>query len=395
MIERIYYTDPGCRSFEATVTRSETRDGRALVTLDRTAFYPTSGGQPFDTGTLGGATVLDVLDIDEEVVHVVSEPLTVGARVHGEIGWERRFDHMQQHTGQHLLSAEFDRLFEAVTVGFHMGAETATVDLSREVTSAEIAQSEDEANRIVWEDRPVAIRFVSAAEAASLPLRKEPAREGALRLIEVDGFDLSACGGTHVARTGSVGIIAVLASERFKGGSRVTFACGGRALHALRGLRDVVAGSVRVLSVLPEELPNGIRKLQADAKDLRKTLETTRGALARYEGEALLAGATVLRGVRIVVRVVADKDVAMLKTMALSAVAGGTAIVALLTPDSPAQVVIARSPDAPCDARAILKALTTQFGGRGGGTPELVQGGGLTGDVRAIEWALSGLVEEL
>jgi alanyl-tRNA synthetase len=270
---RLYYTEPSCRRFDAIVMRAFDHDGRPAVTLDRTAFYPSSGGQPFDTGRLGGTEVLETVDNDDEVIHVLAVPLTEGTAVTGEIDWTRRFDHMQQHTGQHILSGAFETLFDNLTVGFHMGAELSTIDLTREASTAEIERAVDESNRIVWEDRPVAIRFVSKAEAASLSLRKEPAREGSLRLIDISGFDLCACGGTHVDRTGAIGLIAVQAVERIRGGSRVTFVCGGRALRSLRIYRDAVAGSVRALSVLPGELPAAIERLQEESKGAPQTGE--------------------------------------------------------------------------------------------------------------------------
>ena len=240
MTFRIYYTDPYCRRFEAVVTTALEHDGRPAALLDRTAFYPSSGGQPFDTGRLlthdrGAIEVVETVDRDDAVVHVLSAPIVEGAAVRGEIDWNRRFDHMQQHTGQHLLSAAFDRLFDNRTVSFHMGADTATIDLLRETSSEEISRAEDEANRVVWENREVSIRFVDPARRGPsdppLQLRKETAREGILRLIEVTGFDLSACGGTHVARTGAIGMIAVAGAEKFRGGTRITFACGNRALR--------------------------------------------------------------------------------------------------------------------------------------------------------------------
>ena len=394
MSDRIYYTDPACRAFDATVTRSFDHEGRPAVALDRTAFYPTSGGQPFDTGRLNDTAVLDVVDLGEEVVHVLQQPIPEGTHVHGEIAWDRRFDHMQQHTGQHVLSNAFERVAMAATIGFHLGAEVSTIDLNREVDAASIARAEDEANAVVFADRPVAIRFVSQQEAAALPLRKEPSREGTLRLIEVPDFDLSACGGTHVASTGAIGLIAVLGWERFKGGSRVTFVCGRRALRSVRRLRDTVAGSVRLLSVSPDELPDAIGRLQAEARDQRKTLRTLSESLARHEGAAMLEGAATIGGVRVVVRVMQDRDAAALKSMAAAAIQAGTAAIGLLTATSPAQVVIARSADVSIDSAGLVRELIGRFGGKGGGSPELAQGGGLTGDVRAIEWALTGLLED-
>src|SRR5215510_9349955 len=253
MTDRLYYADAYCREFSAAVTRADRRDGRTIVVLDRTAFYPTSGGQPFDTGTLAALPVLDVLDEDDgSVAHVLDDhagTVTVGQTIHGAIDWPRRFDHMQQHTGQHVLSAAVDRLFRTRTVSFHLGRDASTIDLSRELSRDEIAAAETEANRIVWENRNVAIRYATAQDAARLQLRKESQREGTLRLIDIDGFDLSACGGTHVDRTGAVGVIATGSVERFKGGQRVEFFCGGRALGQFRAMRDTLAGAVRLLSV--------------------------------------------------------------------------------------------------------------------------------------------------
>src|SRR5262249_29703235 len=196
------------RNFDATVRGVEHRHGRLVVALDRTAFYPTSGGQPFDTGTLGGLRVVDVFDDESgDVFHAVEGGLLEpGQGVHGKINWARRFDHMQQHTGQHVLSAAFDRLFAARTVSFHLGADGSTIDLARELAADQIAEAELEANRVVWEDRPVEIRFADKTDAAAMPLRKESKREGTLRLIDVENWDLSACGGTHVARTGAIGV---------------------------------------------------------------------------------------------------------------------------------------------------------------------------------------------
>ena len=384
MTERIYYTEPSCRTFEATVTRTGERDGRPLVTLDRTAFYPTSGGQPFDTGRLGSVDVVETIDEGDEIVHVVSAPVAPGTRLQGEIDWVRRFDHMQQHTGQHVLSAAFDRLFENRTSSFHMGAEVSTIDVAREATSGEIDRAVDEANHVVWEDREVSVRFVSSDEAARLTLRKEPIREGTLRLVEIRDFDLSACGGTHVSRTGAIGIIAVTQSERFRGGSRITFACGSRALRAFRGYRDAVAGAVRVLSVLPHELPSAVERAQLDAKDLRKTVSRLQGELAGHEASRLLEDAALVGDRRVVVQALEGWDAAGLKAIASSLVAQGGVVAVLVSAGNPIAVVVARSQDAALDSSKGLRMLLDRFGGRGGGRPELAQGAGLVGTIEDI-----------
>ena len=421
MTDRLYYTDPYLQTFDATIERVEHRDERFVVTLDRTAFYPSSGGQPFDTGLLGPLRVVDVVDEEDgTIAHVVergtpnaeprtpnaeprtpnAEPRTTnleprtnlepgtlnlepGMRVRCAIDWARRFDHMQQHSGQHVLSAAFDRLFGVRTVSFHLGAAVSTIDLAREVSPADIAAAEAEANRIVWEDRNVTIRFATAEEAARLPLRKEPVRGGTLRLVDVEGFDLSACGGTHVARTGGIGVIAIASWERFKGGQRIEFLCGGRALSAFRSLRDTVSGSVRLLSVLPEELPASIERLQADAKDQKRFLAALQGELARYRAEELAASAEPTAAGKLVARTV-DADANGLKALATAIAARPGFVVVLVSSSTPALAVVARSPDVSLSAQQLLASLMAQFGGRGGGKPEFAQGGGLAATPDAI-----------
>lgn len=384
MTERIYYNEPRCRVFDAVVTRAMERDGKPAVHLDRTAFYPTSGGQPSDTGRLGDANVLDTIDEDDEIVHVLSAPMTEGAVVRGEIDWPRRFDHMQQHTGQHVLSAAFDRLFANRTMSFHMGVESSTIDLAREMTPVDVERAIDEANRTVWEDRPVLIRVVSPEEAATLPLRKEPVRSGPLRLIEITDCDLSACGGTHVAHTGEIGIIAASALERFRGGSRLSFLCGSRALRAFRMQRDVIAGSVKHLSVLPAELPGAIDRLQQDHKQSRKDIARLQQSLAVHEAARLLAEAESFEGTRVVLRALEGWDAAGLRAIATAVTAHERAATVLLSSISPFAVAVARSTDVALDSSQVLKAMMTGYGGRGGGKPDLAQGAGLTGDTAAI-----------
>jgi alanyl-tRNA synthetase len=380
MTERLYYSEPYRTTFDATVTRQEVVDGKNHVVLDRTAFYPTSGGQPYDVGELGAARVLDVIDRDDgDIAHVVDRPLAPGAQVAGAIDWARRFDHMQQHTGQHVLSAAFERLFKARTESFHLGTAAATIDLGREVTQSEIAAAEDEANRIVWEDRPVAIRFASAEEAAAMPLRKESVRTGALRLIDIEQYDLSACGGTHVARTGAIGIIAIGGGEKFRGGTRVEFLCGGRALARFRNWRDAFAATQRHLSVSPSELPSAVERMQSEAKTLQRTMRGLQEQLATHKAAELVASGTITGERVIIVHVLEGWDAAGLKSLAAAAAAQEPrAAVALFSTTSPALVVVARGSTAPVDAAVVLRSLVTAFGGKGGGKPDLAQGGGLS-----------------
>lgn len=381
MTHRLYYSEPYRTSFDGTVVSVEPVDGRLHVVLDQTAFYPTSGGQPFDSGTLGGAAVTEVIDREDgTVAHVVSGTLKAGEVVSGAIDWARRFDHMQQHTGQHVLSAAFDRLFGVRTESFHMGAASSSIDLAREVTATELGQAEDEANRIVWEDRMVQIRFASAEEAAAMPLRKESLRTGPLRLIEVEDFDLSACGGTHVARTGAIGIIAIGGAEKFRGGSRVEFLCGGRALDRFRLWRDSLAATQRHLSVAPHEMAVAIERMQADAKAQQKILRGMQEKLATQEAQGLIAKGTRAGDRLVIVEAIEGWDAQGLKAMAVAAAAiDPSAAIALFTTTTPALVVIAKGANGGIDAGAVLKDLVAKFGGKGGGKPDLSQGGGLSG----------------
>ena len=384
MTERLYYHDAYLRTFDATVVDLVTVGDRQAAILDRTAFYPTSGGQPFDTGTLGSARVVDVVDRDDgAVLHVVDGALSKDA-ITGCVDWDRRFEHMQQHTGQHVLSAAFERVCQARTESFHLGSASSTIDLAREVSPAQIAAAELAANQIVWEDRPVQVRFVDAAEAASLPLRKDPTRGGTLRLVEIDNFDLSACGGTHVSRTGAIGNISVSSAERFRGGTRVDFRCGIRALEAYRSLREAMAAASRLLSTSADDLPAAVERLQNESKDARRETKGLQAQLARHEANALAGRAVSSAGVSIVLEALDGWDAAGLKTIA-SAIAerpGHAAI--LVSGTAPLAVVVARAADVRLDAAAILKSLTAKFGGKGGGRPELAQGGGVNGPAAGV-----------
>lgn len=377
MTERLYYSDSYVREFDADLLDTLSHEGRTALVLDRSAFYPTSGGQPSDVGTFGDVRVLDVVESDAgRVLHIVDRAPSA-TRLHGIIDWTRRFDHMQQHTGQHVLSAAFARL-NVRTESFHMGIEYSTIDLAREMSAAEIARAESEANRVVWEDRPVDIRFASADEAASLGLRKESRREGTLRLIDVRDFDLSACGGTHVSRTGAIGSIVVSASERVRGGSRVTFLCGGRALSGFRTLRDAVGGSVRALSVLPGELPAAVERLQGESKDLRKQIKDLQSRLAIHEADALLASGERVGNTTLVLAAMPGWDAGGLKTIAARIAEHPGHAAVLVTDAVPLAIAVARAEDATLDAGSLLRQLVERHGGKGGGRQELAQGGGLT-----------------
>jgi alanyl-tRNA synthetase len=382
MTERLYYTDADVMEFEATVVEALDVDGRPAVVLDRTAFYPTSGGQPHDVGRLGGVDVVDVVDDDARILHVLTTPLAPGSAVHGTIDAARRLDHRQQHTGQHILSAAFDRLFANRTLSFHLGRELSTIDLEKAATTADVERAVDESNRVVWENRAVSVTFKDAEDVQAGALRKPSSRQGRLRLIEVTDFDVSACGGTHVLTTGTVGLIAVTATEKFKGGVRVEFVCGGRALRALRTLRDAVAGSVRTLSVLPVELPSAIQRLQADLKAGRKHGQELQSRLAVHEARRLLAEAGGAGGA-LVTATLDGWDAAGLRAVASAAVRDRPVTI-VLTSGAPVSVAVGQSMPGGPAASLIVARLIERFGGKGGGSAELAQAGGLPGSPESV-----------
>jgi alanyl-tRNA synthetase len=277
-----------------------------------------------------------------------------------------------------VLSAAFDHVHRARTESFHLGADTCTIDFATALSAEALSAAEQEANRILWEDRPVRVRFVTEAEAAVLPLRKEPARGGPLRLVEVEGFDLSACGGTHVVSTGAVGVLAVTGAERFKGGTRVEFVCGGRVLARFRQQQEVIASAVRRLSVLPSALPDAIDRLQTELKEQKSGGRALQARLGGYEAELYARRASDVAGLLLVAERVDGWDAQGLKALATAIAARPRHAAVLVSEGTPPLIVIARAADVALDAGALLKALTGRFGGKGGGRPELAQGGGFT-----------------
>jgi len=265
----------------------------------------------------------------------------------------------------------------------------SSLDLDKVLTPVSLAAAETEANRIVWENRPVSIRFAAEDEAAGIPMRKEPTRTGPLRIIEVEGFDRSACGGTHVARTGEIGVIAIRAWEKLRGGLRLEFVCGGRAVREFRRLRDTVAGSIRFLSVAPEELPAAIERLQQDNRTQQRALKGFQEQLAAHEAAAMAARGDRAGSVTVVVEAPDGWDQAGLKALVSQVIGQPGRIAALLSATEPRALVIGRSAGLAVDVAAILKDTLARFGGKGGGKPDLAQGGGLAGPVAPIREQLA------
>ncbi|PYP91225.1 MAG: alanyl-tRNA editing protein [Candidatus Angelobacter sp. Gp1-AA117] len=403
MTDRLYYHDSFLYTFEAQVLESFERNGRHAIKLDRTAFYPTSGGQVHDTGKviIDGREVAVTEIADEEdgsILHFISELVVSGKTLHGVVDAERRRDHMQQHSGQHVLSAAFVRLFDAGTVSFHMGAESCTIDLAvKSLAPKQIQEAEKLANEIITEDRPVTIRFVALEQARQMDLRKLPPREaGDLRLIDISDFDLTACGGTHVRSTGQIGAILVRKTENVKQGIRVEFVCGLRAVRTARQDYVTLTEAAGLLSTHIYELPQQIRKSLEEAKNAAKAGQILLQELAEFYAERLLSETTGTP--RLVTRVFADRDATFIKLLAQKLTAGKNDVIALLASGSgQPTLVFAQSPGQKHNMGQLLKETMAQLGGRGGGSADLAQGGlpAQTTDLKTIEAALQQLAAKL
>lgn len=384
MTERLYYHDSFLREFDARVVACSPVDGKFRVTLDRTAFYPTSGGQPHDTGALDGAQILDVQDDDAGgVAHFTDRALASGGAVHGAIDWSRRFDHMQQHTGQHILSAAFVSLFQLQTVSFHLGRESSTIDLAaRALDDRQLEEAERVANQVIFDDVPVGIRFVAPQELAALGVRKEVKREGEVRVISIGDFDRQPCGGTHVARSGQIGALLLRKVEKQKQNWRVEFVCGGRALRVARSDYAALGEAAAALSVGRAEVPVAVRKVLEERATLNRQREQLQEQLIDLHVAGIVS-AQLPVGIRThadnIVEVFAEGDASYLRAMATRIAKLGLVRV-FLASESSRHVVLTQSAGLDGDMNALLREWLAAAGGKGGGTRDFAQGSVPTDD---------------
>jgi alanyl-tRNA synthetase len=391
--ERLYYRDATLRVFSARLVDADA--DRKRVYLDRTAFYPTSGGQPNDLGTLHGARVVDVVDEEDRIVHVLEQPVTIatGSELRGEIDWERRHDHMQQHTGQHLLSAVLDDMRGLRTVSVHFGPEASTLDVAdasgggNVLTADVLAEIESRANALVAEARPVIVTFEDAADAKGL--RKPSDRDGVLRIVSIEGVDRSACGGTHVSSTAEIGPILLRRQEKVRQGLRIEFVCGDRALRRVRRDLETLARVARAFSGAIDEIPRLVEGQTAQLAELQSENRRLGESLAKYRAVELHAAAAPRSdGLRVVVeRVSSGVDTARSLALAFGSLSKAMFIV---TSENPPSVMVATTADSGVDAGKLLKPLLERVGGRGGGSARLAQGSVPSRD--ALESVLSALV---
>lgn len=378
---RLFHDDAYCWRFTAQVLSCRPAAGGWDVVLDRTAFYATAGGQPHDTGSLDRQRVSEATVIEEtgEIVHRVDGP--VAGTVVGAIDAGRRLDHMEQHTGQHILSQACARVLGWETASFHLGEACSTIDLAPQDADPArdaLAQAEDFANQIIRENRPVRIHYAEgAAELARFPLRKPPTVTGPVRIVEISGFDWSACGGTHLSSTGQAGLIRIKSWERHKKGLRVTFLCGGRALADYRAVDSMVQDLCQSLSIPWSELPVAVQRLRDEAGRLRRTLGLAQDKLTDAEARALLETVRpTAGGVRVLRMAIGGRPLDEVQALAARVAAQGKAVALFGTRSALPQLVFARSTDLRLDMAGILRAALPAIGGRGGGAPHLAQGGG-------------------
>lgn len=378
MTEKLYYTDVTSKDFTARVElQQETPQGPA-VCLDRTAFYPTSGGQQHDVGTINDIAVRDVWsDAEGRIWHLLEKPLDASS-VRGSIDWEVRFDHMQQHSGQHLLSAAFMRLLKANTLSVHMGTAINTVDLDLPQLSWEEAfHVEEEVNRIIQENRRVTVHLVGEDALEDFNLRREPQVHGVIRIVQVEGYDASPCGGTHTPFTGQIGLVKLTAIERYKGGVRVTFLCGMRALRDYRHKLQILQRLSLQLSAGSDDFADAVAKLQEEIRMLRRSQQQSQQMIAEIEAQQLWQTTPVHNGARRVVKYCETRSFSEIQSLARQLRELPLTVAFLMvTEGDNLRLICTRSDDLEkVDAGACMRAATKELGGRGGGTPITAQGG--------------------
>jgi alanyl-tRNA synthetase len=403
---RLDLTDSGLLRFEAEVVAVRTHGGRPAVVLDRTAFYPEGGGQPADRGRLGGVSVVDVQEVDGEVLHVL-EGAPPSGRVSSEVDAARRRDHVQQHHGQHLLSAAFEKVSGAHTISFHLGEETCTIDLDQPPGALgpdRLREAEAVANDLVFRDLPVTVREFAPADLARLPLRKEPARGSRVVVVAPEplgeGFDPAAildaspCGGTHPPRTGVVGAIAVLRAQRWGAGTRVEFLCGGRVIAALAEANGRIQEATGAFRCAPAELPAAAARAAGEAATRRKEMDRLLAAAAEAEAARLAAaGAPAPAPVRAVLAPPVAGAAGWARTVAQALAARGRVAVLGAEEDGRAYLAFARPRGPGANMGELLRASAATLGGKGGGSAEFAQGGGT--EVDRLDEALEKAQREL
>ncbi len=374
--DRLYYVDPYRKSFTACVIKaSQDENGQPFVALDNTAFYPEGGGQPSDRGTLNGIAVLEVVEVDGEIRHILAERIDNGVQVEGAIDWQRRFDHMQQHAGQHMLTAAFVELFELPTISFHLGKELVSIDLdAEEVSPEQLEAAEQRANAIILENRQIETKWVTEDDLEHYSLRKALAVTDEIRLVIIPDFDYNGCGGTHPSSTGQVSAIKILSTEKHRQKVRVHFVCGGRVLQQLHRKNDELTKVSRLLSAPEEGASDAVEKLLATNHSLEKALAEAEEMLLAFEAKEL----AYAQQQGIVKMIFTGRTIQQLQKLAKLLVAENEQLIALLVADNEDnfQFVAARGNTVTTSMKQVSAAALPLLNGKGGGNDAFVQGGG-------------------
>jgi len=374
--ERLYNDDPYLTEFRAEVIETLPYGDKYGIVLDRTAFYPVGGGQPWDTGYLNDEKVSEVIEKDGKLLHIVDNKL-LSAEVKGSVNWARRFDFMQQHTGQHILSACFEKLLNGSTDSFHMGKDIVSIEINIDSFSIDDAERiENMANDIIYYNLPVIIRVVNGEELNSLPLRKMPKVTENIRIVEVKEIDYSPCGGTHVRTTGEVGMIKIKSWEKCKGGIRFTFVCGNRALKDYGMYNSIIRTLSEKLSVRDSEIIEAIDKLLLDLRNTEKQLSAFTQELMRVEAENIIRECPVVSGIRLISKVFDNRSINDVKLLAQYLTKAPGTVALLACKNENAQVIFSRSEDVNMDMNTLFKAVLPIIDGKGGGNSKTAQGGG-------------------
>jgi alanyl-tRNA synthetase len=382
MQSRFYYENAMMKQFTATIEKvTKDEENQTYIVLNNTAFYPTGGGQPHDTGKIDEFEIVNVEEIDGEIRHYVADGTDVSTlvgEVHAEINWQRRFDHMQQHAGQHILTAAFVELFDFPTVSFHLGTDSVTIDLlTTQVTDEQLLAAERLANDIILENRPIETKWVTAEEAAEYPLRKALKVDGPIRLVIIPDFDYNGCGGTHPTSTGQVQAIKILSTEKMKQNIRVHFVCGGRVIHALHTQNAVLTDVAKQLSAKKEEAHHALRKVLTTAKTTEKALNDANDQLLQFEAKEFITSAAE-HGSTVIVKAFHERSIQQLQKLAkfMTAQNENLSLALIGEFEDKYQIVTARGNSGTSNMREVMQTVLPLIEGKGGGNDMLAQGGG-------------------
>lgn len=375
---KLFYRNPYIKEFNANILKIAEKDNMLHLELNQTAFYPEGGGQPSDIGYIDDVEVSHVYENGEKIYHVVDKLPSKLENVKCSIDWERRFDHMQQHLGQHILSAAFEKLYDANTIGFHLSPNTLTIDIDKVLSHEDIIKVEYFGNQIVFNDLAVQILYPDKEELKTLPLRKEPAVTDNIRIVKLDDFDYSPCCGTHPNRTGEVGIIKIKKFEKYKSGLRIEFACGNRALKDYQTKNHIINSLSSNLSIKFEEILESVQRINDDLLNIKKENKSLKEQIIAYEAANLLNSANIINNSKIVRKIFYNRDFGDLKLLSTSLINNnGTIVVFGLVNDDKAQLIFSRSKDLDkVMMNDILKKCIPLIDGKGGGSPFSAQGGG-------------------